>query len=298
MVTSQPPPYPAGPPGGWDQPPAGTDWSPPGGYGHPQQAGYPGAGYPQGGYDQPQPGYSAPGYSAPGYPPPGYQQPAYPQSGYPQPDHPPPGPSSFGSKPGTNGLAIAALIFGIIGGSLLGIIFGIIALRQIRRTGQNGRGLAIAGLILSGIWIVVVAIVVVIALTTTAQRDPVTGTVAAGGDVAATSLQVGDCVNNLRDSTNLLSLPAVPCAQPHEGEVFAVFDLPAGPFPGADAVKKTVTSECSSRFAPYAPHSTDPDPGLFSVYPQQQNWDDNDRQVVCIATPGSGGTSTGSIRGS
>lgn len=47
---------------------------------------------------------------------------------------------------GTNTMAILAIIFGI-GGGVLGIIFGHVALSQIKRTGEDGRGLAIAGLI-------------------------------------------------------------------------------------------------------------------------------------------------------
>lgn len=50
------------------------------------------------------------------------------------------------ARTGTNVMAILALIFGL-GGGLLGIIFGHVSLAQIRRTGENGRGLAIAGLI-------------------------------------------------------------------------------------------------------------------------------------------------------
>ncbi|WP_430336243.1 DUF4190 domain-containing protein [Rhodococcus sp. ACT016] len=48
---------------------------------------------------------------------------------------------------GTNVFAILALIFGFLGG-LLAIVFGHIALNQIYRTGEQGRGLAIAGLVL------------------------------------------------------------------------------------------------------------------------------------------------------
>jgi hypothetical protein len=61
---------------------------------------------------------------------------------------------------GTNGFAIAALICGIVF-NVLGIIFGFVALNQIRRTGEQGRGLAIAGiwvgaasLVLTVVWIV------------------------------------------------------------------------------------------------------------------------------------------------
>jgi Domain of unknown function (DUF4190)/Domain of unknown function (DUF1707) len=52
----------------------------------------------------------------------------------------------------TNGLAIASLIVGALWmwwiGSVLAVVFGHVALNQIARTGQSGRGMAIAGLIL------------------------------------------------------------------------------------------------------------------------------------------------------
>ncbi|MEU5880963.1 DUF4190 domain-containing protein [Spirillospora sp. NPDC047279] len=54
----------------------------------------------------------------------------------------------------TNGMATASMILGIIGiftcgfGSILAIIFGHVAHSQIRRTGEGGHGLAVAGLIM------------------------------------------------------------------------------------------------------------------------------------------------------
>jgi hypothetical protein len=53
-------------------------------------------------------------------------------------------------------MAIASLVSALAGllcmiGSVLGVIFGIIALNQIKNTGQAGRGMALAGLIVGGI---------------------------------------------------------------------------------------------------------------------------------------------------
>ena len=46
----------------------------------------------------------------------------------------------------TNGLAIASLVLSILGcTALVGAILGHVALGQIKRTGQGGRGLAVAG---------------------------------------------------------------------------------------------------------------------------------------------------------
>ena len=57
--------------------------------------------------------------------------------------------------PRTNSAAVASLVFGIISwflcpfiGGVLAVIFGHVARGQIRRMGENGAGLAIAGLIL------------------------------------------------------------------------------------------------------------------------------------------------------
>jgi len=79
--------------------------------------------------------------------------------------------------------------------------------------------------------------------------------------------------------------------------VFAVFDLPAGDYPGPAAVEDQVTKECNDRISAYSPSAAqDPKVGLFSVYPLEQNWTRGDRQVVCIATAKTG-TATGSIKG-
>ena len=80
-------------------------------------------------------------------PPPQPQQPPPPQ---PQPGYG--APQQQGG--GTNGLAIASLILGILWicyvGSVLAVIFGHVALSQIKKSGdtQQGKGLAIAGLVL------------------------------------------------------------------------------------------------------------------------------------------------------
>lgn len=87
------------------------------------------------------------------------QNPPQAAGGFPPP--PPPGQPSAGAQRSANGLAITSLVLGIVGivGScltgaialvlgILAIIFGAIALKQIRDRGQSGRGLALAGLIL------------------------------------------------------------------------------------------------------------------------------------------------------
>lgn len=92
-------------------------------------------------------------------PPPGY--------GYPPPGAPM---GYYGYPPlpvrKTNALATASLVCGICGfiylvPAILGIIFGIIALRQIKREQTEGRGMAIAGIVTGGCWVALVVVLVV-----------------------------------------------------------------------------------------------------------------------------------------
>ncbi|MCW2704145.1 MAG: conserved rane protein of unknown function [Blastococcus sp.] len=91
----------------------------------------------------PPPGYPA----APGYgPPPGYGQPTYPAPpGY----GPPPGFPPAYRRP-TNTMAILALVMAFVFAPA-GLILGILARKQIRQTGEDGDGLALAGIIVGGI---------------------------------------------------------------------------------------------------------------------------------------------------
>ena len=61
----------------------------------------------------------------------------------------------------TNTLAIVALITSLVGIHLAGIICGHIALNQIKASGESGRGLALAGLIIGYVGTAVVALMVI-----------------------------------------------------------------------------------------------------------------------------------------
>ncbi|OFJ53852.1 DUF4190 domain-containing protein [Mycolicibacterium grossiae] len=151
----QPPQAEAGQPPQYD---AGTGYPPPPPYdpssGYPPPpAGYlPGVG--QQGYGQQgfgQPGYGHQGYGQPGYGQPGYGQPGFTNQGYGPPVYGVPGYPGYGPPARkTNVLAITSLVVSIISlcgiGSIAGIVLGVVALNQIKVSGEGGRGLAIAGI--------------------------------------------------------------------------------------------------------------------------------------------------------
>jgi len=69
----------------------------------------------------------------------------------------------------TNTMALLALVFGVIGGTGIPIVLGHVALSQIRRTGEGGRGLAIAGLVLGYVGVGGLLIVGIVALFLTGR---------------------------------------------------------------------------------------------------------------------------------
>jgi hypothetical protein len=145
------------PPPAFDYPP-----DPPPGYPPDYSAGYPP--YPP--YQQP-PGYGGPAYPpmpAPyGVPPGGYGPPSYPGGFYPGPDYL----GGYGAiHRGMNTMAIVSLISSLVGiacciGSIVGIVLGTMALNEIKRTREDGYGLAVAGIVI-GIATLVVYLVLVI----------------------------------------------------------------------------------------------------------------------------------------
>jgi Domain of unknown function (DUF4190) len=115
----------------------------------------------------------------PGPPPGNYPPP--PPGGYPPP--PPPGggysgyPGGYPAPPaaGTNGMAIASLVCSLVGwlcglGPILGVVFGVIALNQIKQSGQEGRGLALAGVIIGTATIVIGVIAFIVAMVVGANQ--------------------------------------------------------------------------------------------------------------------------------
>jgi hypothetical protein len=145
----------------WQQPTYGQQQS----YGQPQQSSWPeqstgqaagqSGGQSSGQYGAQQPYGQQPGYGQGGYG--GYDSGQYGQQQYPpQYGQQPYGPPGYGGYPAypapasqqTNTMAILSLIFAFVFAPL-GIVFGFIARSQIKRTGEGGDGLALAGLILS-----------------------------------------------------------------------------------------------------------------------------------------------------
>ncbi|MDD9377178.1 septum formation family protein [Streptomyces sp. ZAF1911] len=122
-------------------------------------------------------------------------------------------------------------------------------------------------------------------------------------------LRKGDCFNTsdeLKDYKQDASKTAdptvtiVPCAEPHKGEVYAVFSLPEGPFPGAKKIITLATNKCTATTAltDYVGETELPKTmELYFYGPHPSAWAFGDREITCFVGATSG-SSTGSVRAS
>ena len=110
----------------------------------------------------------------------------------------------------TSGWAIASFVLGLLSMVVLSAIFALIALKKIKRLGLRGRGLAIAGLALSGFWVLVLVVAIVAANLGKATRSATTGVITHRGHMNAFSLRVGDCFDNPAGAHTVDMVTAIP----------------------------------------------------------------------------------------
>jgi hypothetical protein len=155
--------------------------------------------------------------------------------------------------PPVDGYAITSLVFGLIGGVLFAIGFGIAALRRIGRGERSGRGLAVAGISLATAWIVVIGVVAALVV---ANRDDPAGRDASGaivhkGDISPLDLRVGDCASLPTGLGAVVSVTAVPCAEPHNTQVYTTVTATAAVYPGVDPLETEGLTACRDQLAAF-----------------------------------------------
>ncbi|WP_309094567.1 DUF4190 domain-containing protein [Streptomyces sp.] len=239
-------------------------------------------------------------------PPPGAPQPQDPY-GPPPADrsraHGPYGPygtagRAYGTPVSVNALAVAALVLGLLCFvPALGLVLGLIALRQIKRSGQSGRGLAIAGAVLSCVGVVLWTVV----LSTGAASKAWEGFKDGARGNETLRLDKGDCFDapgGMEGDT--YDVDPVPCAGRHDGEVFGVVTLPGGAFPGDAELTDIADERCWALQDQYAMDSwaMPADVDVYYLMPSRASWRFGDRAITCLfGHADTGSELTGSLRG-
>jgi len=250
----------------------------------------------------PQPSYAPPGQYPPEGPP-GQYPPQGPTDPFtregPGPGGPAPGPRA---PRGTSGLAVASFVLGLLGitviGAVAGIVLGILALRQIRRTGQRGQGLAIAGLALSALWLAGLGVYLVRhnGSTTTppassghsSSPTPAASASAGHGTLSTNvfSLRPGQCFQNPPASQTVLGVTyvtVVTCSTPHNAQAFVQFTPTGTSYPGVAALKRQADTGCHARIQKNVQSSKiKSSMSLHYLYPLEASWASGHKTITCV----------------
>jgi hypothetical protein len=96
------------------------------------------------------------------------------------------------------------------------------------------------------------------------------------------SLDVGDCFD-LPSSVEVSDVDKVDCSEPHDHEVYRLFDVPNGSYPGDALLDESASDGCFDSFSSYVGRGY-PSSSLDVTWlrPTSESWDQGDREIVCI----------------
>ncbi|MGE0703679.1 MAG: septum formation family protein [Limisphaerales bacterium] len=117
------------------------------------------------------------------------------------------------------------------------------------------------------------------------------GTIATAGSLGAFQIRVGDCYNDdgplsatdQAEITEVSSVPAVPCSEPHDNEVFALLPASLTNYPGRQEMADLSDAMCLERFEDFVGRDYDSSSlAIATIHPTEESWRErNDREVVC-----------------
>ncbi len=135
-----------------------------------------------------------------------------------------------------------------------------------------------------------------------ADRDE-TGAIVGEGSIDAFQMQVGDCFDDGSafgdDNPEVSSLPGVPCSDPHDNEVYAIFDVSVASFPEGDEMARMAFEACEQRFTAFVGRDYESSAlDIATLYPSRDSWHtQNDREVVCAVYDVAANKLEGSVKG-
>ena len=117
------------------------------------------------------------------------------------------------------------------------------------------------------------------------------------GSVLLQRVKVGDCFTET-DGDVVSSLPELPCTQPHDGEVFYIYSMNPGAYPGDDQVQQSADAACSAQLPSYVGETAVDGFDYGYLLPNREAWESGDRAALCLLRSASGTKITGTARAS
>lgn len=133
--------------------------------------------------------------------------------------------------------------------------------------------LALAALVLAGC-----------SSATESVRDDTGAVTESNDDASVYDMQEGDCFNEPDiDAEEVETLPAVPCAEEHDYEVFEAYTMDGDEFPGDASVEATADEVCATEFTEFVGLSyQDSALDLNYLFPTADSWSRSDREITCL----------------
>ena len=193
----------------------------------------------------------------------------------------------------TNGLAIGSLVTSLTCIWPVGLVLGIVSLVQINRRGDRGRGMAVAGVILSvlGLMFTLLLVIGFIADENGTAGGSPGGPWAPRGSSSWQDLAKGDCYNpapgDNSDTQRIAWVNKVSCVLPHHSEVAGTARIPAaadGGYPGEDEIHRTADALCAPVLSDYALDTWALPDGVSVayLYPTKQLWKASGGLLTCV----------------
>jgi len=262
-----------------------------------------------------------PPYGQPPYPQTPYGQAPYGQSPYGQAPY---GQAPYGQSPypvGPGGAqdlrppskAMAGWALGLSFASCVGVAWMVsvglaIAVLVKGRDGRDhGKGMAIAALVVDGIFLVIGFAAVVLSLVGAFDTSSTSSEDLAGDDKETVSIEdvsVGDCFNQAdlsgsdgSESIQVEEVELVSCDAPHDLEMYAREQLPGSDYPGDAQAARQAEQICVEEFEgfvgkPYAKSVL----GVIYFHPYPRGWELGDHWATCAVGDVNGKPVTGTLR--
>lgn len=104
--------------------------------------------------------------------------------------------------------------------------------------------------------------------------------------------EVGDCLDlTALDGEVVTQIPTVDCAQEHNGQVAATFEMPDGAYPGEKQIQEAIEDRCLTGSESFVgTGGADSTLQLSDLSPTEDSWAGGDRRVLCLVYMQDGAT--------
>ncbi len=124
--------------------------------------------------------------------------------------------------------------------------------------------------------------------------DPSAREAGGTGEVTFEDVRLGDCTAEIPEGVTL-TVRVLPCGEPHEGEVYATFELSGDDYPGSEEVERFSLGGCQREAVAALPPDDETLYDLVYLAPSDQTWARGDRTVSCILSDPTGEPLVGSV---